>query len=164
MIPPTVEIPEYNGDGNSVTPPTVDIPEYDKQIGGSLDGDGHVITPPTVGIPEYSKPIYSEAIDDLGGQPFVGGANTDNAPVNDVPEFVGGANPDNAPVNDVPGFAGAIDSSGVSIDKGVPNAVDTTRVMQKSLPNTGDASSLLALGSALSMIGLAMRRKHDEQK
>ena len=147
MIPPTVEIPEYNGDGNSVTPPTVDIPEYDKQIGGSLDGDGHVITPPTVGIPEYSKPIYSEAIDDLGGQPFVGGANTDNAPVNDVP-----------------GFAGAIDSSGVSIDKGVPNAVDTTRVMQKSLPNTGDASSLLALGGALSMIGLAMRRKHDEQK
>ena len=146
ITPPTVDIPEYNGDGNSVTPPTVDIPEYDKQIGGSLDGDGHVITPPTVGIPEYSKPIYSGAIDDLGGQPFVGGAN-----------------PDNAPVNDVPGFTGAIDSSGVSIDKGVPNAVDTTRVMQKSLPNTGDASSLLALGSALSMIGLAMRRKYENK-
>ena len=106
---------------------------------------------------------------------FTGGANPSDAPVNNVPEFTGGVNPDNAPVHDVPEFVGSVNPDkasvhdvpefigGAGVDDNRTRDVDIpTQGQQKSLPNTNDAEILLALGSALTMIGLAMRRKYGE--
>ena len=177
IVPPTVEIPK------------VAIHKVGKPIGGSFNSE--VNAPEQYDIPEFAGGVNPDNAPVNDVPEFKGGVAPDNAPVNDVPEFTGvvvpnnapvneapefagGVVPNNAPVNKAPEFTGGVDSDNVQVntvpevagevvrDKRSSYAGHPTSVQAKSLPNTGDAESLLALGSTLSMIGLAMRRKYKE--
>ena len=188
ITPPIVEIPEHDkpiggsldGEGNIITPPTVEIPEYTGTIDGlggqpSRDFNGKSGFPETYEIHDFTGGANPSDAPVNNVPEFTGGVNPNNAPVHDVPEFAGGVNPDNAPVHDVPEFAGSVNPDkasvhdvpefigGAGVDDNRTRDVDiSTQGQQKSLPNTNDAENLLALGSALTMIGLAMRRKYGE--
>ena len=57
VLPPTVEIPEFNGGVNPTNPPVVEIPEYN---GGVVP-----IDPPTVQIQEETKPVETNTPEEV---------------------------------------------------------------------------------------------------
>ena len=161
------DVPEFTGGFNPDNAPVHDVPEFT----GGVNPDNA----PVHEVPEFVGSVNPDNASLHDVPEFTGGFNPDNAPVHDVPEFTGGVNPDNAPVHDVPEFVGSVNPDkasvhdvpefigGAGVDDNRTRDVDIpTQGQQKSLPNTNDAESLLALGSALTMIGLAMRRKYGE--
>ena len=147
---PVHEVPEFTGGVNPYNAPVHEVPEFV----GSVNPDNASLHD----VPEFTGGFNPDDASLHDVPEFTGGVNPDNAPVHDVPEFVGSVNPDKASVHDVPEFIG-----GAGVDDNRTRDVDIpTQGQQKSLPNTNDAESLLALGSALTMIGLAMRRKYGE--
>ena len=181
---PVNNVPEFTGGVNPLDAPVNNVPEFTGGV-NSLDAPVNNVPEFTGGVNPYNAPVH-EVPEFVGSvnpdnaslhdvPEFTGGFNPDNAPVHDVPEFTGGVNPDNAPVHDVPEFVGSVNPDkasvhdvpefigGAGVDDNRTRDVDIpTQGQQKSLPNTNDAESLLALGSALTMIGLAMRRKYGE--
>ena len=181
---PVNKVPEFTGGANPLDAPVNNVPEFTGGV-NPLDAPVNKVPEFTGGVHPYNAPVH-EVPEFVGSvnpdnaslhdvPEFTGGFNPDNASLHDVPEFTGGVNPDNAPVHDVPEFVGSVNPDkasvhdvpefigGAGVDDNRTRDVDIpTQGQQKSLPNTNDAESLLALGSALTMIGLAMRRKYGE--
>ena len=178
--------PKFESGFGGVVPPVLDVPEYVDPIGGSLDGEGNIVTPPTLGVPEYTGSIGGAGLDGNGGivpppvlnVPTYDGVLSQNGEpeVHEKPDFNGGVVPNESVITDVLEYTGPISMNGepevhekpeYNIPKEQPKPKQPKKellvVLQKQLPNTGDASMFVsATGVVLMGIGALARPRRKK--
>ena len=150
---------EIIGTREKILPPVVEIPEYNKPISTNtpVDENGDLILPPTVDIPEYKGVISTNTPVDDNGELIL-------PPIVDIPEYTGTIST-NTPVDDngkliLPPVVEKDDYK-ISEVKQDESKEEVTKEVKKSLPKTiATQGTAYVLGVLLGVSGLKFRREN----